>query len=43
MYGVCDKCGQRAELDCWYNNSSGEELWLCPYCSEIVNEEQNDE
>lgn len=39
MYGKCDNCERTAELDCHYNDDTGEELYLCESCSETVNDE----
>ena len=39
MYGKCEHCGVLTELDCWYNDSTGEELYLCESCAEHVNDE----
>ena len=40
MYGKCDKCKQVGELDCWYSDTTGEELYLCESCAERVNDEE---
>lgn len=42
MWGECERCGTRAELDCAYNDSTGEELYLCEHCCEHVNDEDDE-
>lgn len=40
MWGKCEHCDTTAELDCCYNDSTGEELYLCERCVETVNDEE---
>ena len=42
MNGNCESCGTTAELDCLYNDSTGEERYLCERCvREFVEEEES--
>jgi ribosome-binding protein aMBF1 (putative translation factor) len=44
MYGDCEICGTKThDLDCAYNDSTGEELYVCPYCAEHINDKDDDE
>lgn len=38
MYGICDRCGCTAYLDCYYKEETGEELYLCDSCGDYINE-----
>lgn len=39
MEGQCERCGRHAELDCAYNEETGEELYLCETCCVLINED----
>ncbi len=42
MWGKCDKCETTTELDCYYNDDTGEEYYLCESCGERINEDTPD-
>lgn len=44
MYGDCEVCGETThDLDCAYNDSTGEELYVCPSCAERLCNSDDDE
>ena len=42
MWGDCEQCGTTAELDCYFNPATGEELYLCDRCGEHINDSEDD-
>jgi hypothetical protein len=43
MDGECENCGCVTEIECCYNPSTGQELYLCDTCSESMSEEEKQE
>jgi hypothetical protein len=40
MEGICDRCKESHDLDCYYKEETGEELWLCSSCGQHVNDNE---
>jgi hypothetical protein len=43
MNGECENCGRVTEIECFYKTSTGQEIYLCETCSEIMSEEEMQE
>jgi protein-arginine kinase activator protein McsA len=43
MYGECENCGRNATLECSYNPSTGQEIYICETCSENMSQKEKQE
>ncbi len=44
MWGDCQVCGEETrDLDCAYNQDTGQELYVCPSCAENITNDSFDE
>jgi len=40
MYGRCENCGCRDEIECCYSEATGQEIYLCHSCENTMTQEE---
>jgi len=39
MYGTCENCGNKENLDCCYSQDTGQEIYICEECDTNMSQE----